>query len=157
MSDTQVRRPRSIARRLLEVVAVAGAAVLLVPGAASACQIDNDTPASAPYQVDVWFDCGIACGNYFWDIPPGESRVRPGTAGKAQAEAMNTFLGEGGVCEVGRVVVDAHGEVGVTVNGPGKDGIKWVSKGGNSWTDPIYHFADTAAKGNHPCDWRGTP
>jgi hypothetical protein len=135
------------------------AAVVLSPAAAMACRIDNDGQSGGDYKVDVWFDCGVACGNYFTDIQPGTSVSRPGKSGKVQAQARDVSdnLG-GGLCELGnRVSVGAHGEVGLTLSGPGADGFTWVSKGGNSWSSPIAHYAGTAVKTSEPCDWRGTP
>lgn len=142
-------------RGFVTAAAAAIAGIVLMPAMASACRIDNDNKV-AEYQIDFWFDCGVACGNYFTDVPSGTSVSRPGKAGKVQTQAPDVLLHEGGLCEAGRVSVGAHGEVGVSVTGD-RDTFTWVSKGGNSWTSPISHPADTAVKGSEPCDWRGTP
>ena len=49
-------------------------------GAAQACAIHNDTNV----KMTIWFDCGVACGNYF-DIKPGQTASRPGKAGRVFA------------------------------------------------------------------------
>jgi hypothetical protein len=85
-------------------------ALVCVPSAAGASQIDND---SGENHTKVWFDCGIACGNYF-DIPPGESRSRPGKAGYVQSQRADASSGV--YCDISgkdqRAHVSAHGEIG---------------------------------------------
>ena len=157
-----------IPRRLIMVVAATIAITVFAPVAASACRIDYDGQDNMPgkYTLDIWFDCGVACGNYFNDIAPGSSVSRPGKAGKVQAQAAEVPASElsGGFCEnVGapypdRASVGAHGEVALSFVGPlGEEKFTWVSKGGNSWHSPISHSAGYAVKTPEPCIWRGSP
>lgn len=150
------------ARSFVMAAVVGIAVVVLTPAAVLASRIDVDGQdgSHGEWAIDVWFDCGIACGNYFDDIKPGSPVSRPGKAGKVQAQGRDIPQGGGGACEAGnRVSVGAHGEVGVSLSGPSSDGFTftWVSKGGNSWTSPVAHAGDIAAKGSDPCNWRGSP
>ena len=156
-----------IPRRLIMVVAATIAITVFAPVAASACRIDNDTPGPGG-DVSFWFDCGVACGNYFQWVGSGESVSRPGKAGRVQAGTAGAD-----VCETGsRVSVGAHGEVAVTYHGPkadpddpyggmipGTETFTWVSKGGNDWTSPVTNKAKEreAEDGGVALCWSGTP
>ena len=157
-----------IPRRLIMVVAATIAITVFAPVAASACRIDNDTeiPHSGITDAWFWFDCGVACGNYFGPVESGHSVSRPGKGGYVQAAGqVPKTLGRGfatpWVCEEqgDRVTVGAHGEVGVTFSKPDQDSkaevtFTWTSKGGNDWASPISHKTTDYAR--ITC-WNGTP
>jgi hypothetical protein len=167
------------ARRLLIQTPLVIAAVLLsTAGPARAGQIDNDTDpqqAGGRPDVNVWFDCGVGCGNY-WTIPPQQSVGRHGVGGKVQAGAWDSQEPPWPICEgagnSSRLSVGEHGEVGVAFvqikfneNGSYKSGgtFSWTDKGGNPWsaTAPItrqggYIQNTQYVNSTYGC-WKGTP
>ena len=153
--------------RLLWVAATAVALLLSTPGMAAASRIDNDTDEAGRDghgpSLTVWFDCGVACGNYF-DIDPQQSVARHGKGGHVQAGTW-----DGNVCEIGtRLQVGESGAVGVKYKGPdkGSDGeifpgtetFTWIDKGGNPFSGgPFVKKAEERDKTYDGRCWWGTP
>ncbi len=151
------------ARRLGTAAGATLAGLLLCTSLASASQIDNDNEDT---HVDIWFDCGFACGSYFKGVPPGTSVSYPGTAGKVEACWSDgdvwwreTPRSDDGmkIDESLRASVGKHGEVGVTMDLAKGDqrtfDFTWTSKGGNSWTGSVDHLS----YGRDGYCWEGTP
>lgn len=160
MGNNQVTRSpgRQQTRGRLAAAAAMGAlaVVMLCPATATASQVDNEGEVT----VDVWFDCGIACGNYFKGLAPGGSASRPNKAGRVAACTHSPpKVKEVPVGDETRVSVGAHGEVGVNVKRgaePQWSTFTWSSKGGNSWTGSVTHDGAEKLEDTEAC-WRGTP
>ena len=147
---------RSRGLRTVLSITLAALALLTSAGAANAAKIHNDGPGA----VTVWFDCGVACGNYF-DLKPGQSASRPGKDGYVWAEERQTDHqadpdGSDRVCQnqfnfnkietvLHKVHVDSHGEGvlsvddnALTLEGNVGTAVKWsVYNSSNKLTQQI--------------------
>lgn len=158
------------------VLLVASLCILVTPSWAGASRIDNDTadpghnfPGDTVY---VWFDCGVACGNYF-SIDPGSSATRPGKSGHVQMCVVSGRLSDPSMDaeylrETGsRISVDAHGEVKLRYDLVEDAGVEIPSRGSPHWDSydaddnlvkSVDHSADTVdgSQFSNYC-WSGSP
>ena len=90
-------------RRIALALLMGLVTVSSVAGPADASLVKN----GSGYSLHVWFDCGVACGNYF-NLDPNESASRPGKAGDLQVGLKYKGVW---VCSYDNPVhVPAHGE-----------------------------------------------
>ena len=87
-------------------------ACLLVPALSAAAfgsAFYNKTSTGKPAPAEVWFSCGVLCGNHF-RLGPGDSAARPGTGGRFYLVNRGGFTGRpADACSLDERSVEKHG------------------------------------------------
>jgi hypothetical protein len=118
----------------LSLLIVFSAALVIAPSAPGMA-VYNASTTGEPAPMRVWFNCGVFCENEWTHILPGESRSRPGKAGKLELEKWDgpmEWTGEppkSCVIKGAVLKVEDHGWAVLSYANPGYEWNVWGSSG----------------------------